>query len=67
MKRLNILAFAIGAVLLTGTLLRLQARSIEQSTASADMSSPIDVREMVGARPLPTEDVEDMSLIFAKH
>jgi hypothetical protein len=64
MKRSNIRAFAIlGASLIaTAFFLWWQPRSIEQSTAG--MPSLIDLQGTVAARSLPTEDTEDMSLIF---
>ena len=68
MKRSNIRAFAIfGASLMIATAFFLwwQPRSIEQSTASAGMPSLMDLQGTVAARsPLPTEETEDMSLIF---
>jgi hypothetical protein len=65
MKRSNIRAFAIfGASLIaTAFFLRWQPHSIEQSTASADMPSLMDLQGTVAARLLPTEDTEDMSLV----
>jgi len=66
MKRSNIRAFAIfGASLIaTAFFLWWQPRSIEQSTASAGMPSLIDLQGTAAARSLPTEDTDDMSLIF---
>jgi hypothetical protein len=67
MKRCNIRAFAIfgGSVTAAAFFLWWQPRSIEQSTASAGMPSLMDLQGTVAARsPLPTEETEDMSLIF---
>jgi hypothetical protein len=66
MERLHIRAVAICGALLTATAYFFwwQPRTIEQATASADMPSLTDLQGTVAAKSLPTEDTEDMSLIF---
>jgi hypothetical protein len=64
-KRFTIRMFAIfGAAAFVLWVEGVRAYHIEQSSASPGMPSLLELHKTVAARSLPTESIEDMSLMF---
>ena len=66
MKRLMISGLAAVALLAAATtMLRSHSASTDRSAGAADMASLQQSRIAAGADKLPTENFEDMSLVFS--
>jgi hypothetical protein len=65
MMRVIIAAFACVALVgIALTVLRSQPASIELSTATAAMPSLLELHTMAGVNKLPTQEMEDQSLVY---
>jgi hypothetical protein len=65
MKRLTVRTFTIVAFLaITTCLLWWQSHAVEEATASVGTMSTVEFQTRIGAKKLPEEPIEDMSLLY---
>ena len=66
MKRTMISAFAVVALLVAATtMLRSHSLSATRTVGAGGMPSLQELHSAAGANKLPTEDIEDMSLVYS--
>jgi hypothetical protein len=64
MKRIMISAIVLVALIGVAFLLRSRPASIELSAATAAMPSLLELHTMAGVNKLPTQELEDQSLVY---
>jgi hypothetical protein len=64
MKRLMISAIAVVALIGVAFVLRSRPASIELSATTAAMPSLLELHTMAGVNKLPTQEMEDQSLVY---
>jgi hypothetical protein len=64
MKGLMISAFAVVAVLAVMAAMRPRTPSVDVSLATATMPSLLELHTMAGVDKLPTQELEDHSLVY---
>jgi hypothetical protein len=64
MKRLVVSAIVLLAVIGAGFLLRSRPAAVELSAATAAMPSLLELHTMAGVDKLPTQQLEDHSLVY---
>jgi hypothetical protein len=64
MKRVVISAIVLVALIGVGLALRSRPAAVELSAASAAMPSLLELHTMAGVHKLPTQELEDQSLVY---
>ncbi|WP_213737286.1 hypothetical protein [Bradyrhizobium sp. dw_411] len=64
MKRLVVSAIVLVAVIGAGFVLRSRTAAVELSAATAAMPSLLELHTMAGVHKLPTDELEDQSLVY---
>ncbi len=64
MKRLVVSAIVLVAVIGVGFVLRSRPAAVELSAATAAMPSLLELHTMAGVHKLPTDELEDQSLVY---
>jgi hypothetical protein len=64
MKRVVVSAIVLVAVIGAGFLLRSRPAAVELSVATAAMPSLLELHTMAGVDKLPTQELEDHSLVY---